>query len=107
MNYKGYSAHIEYSDEDGLFLGDIAGISDIVDFHGESVQEIRSAFIKAVDDYLDSCERFGRPPQRPYSGKISLRIAPELHAAVALKAQLSGRSINQWISETLSQAVHG
>lgn len=107
MNYKGYSAHIEYSDEDSLFLGDVSGISDVVGFHGESVQEIRSAFIEAVDNYLDSCERLGRPPQKPYSGKLSLRIEPELHSAVAVKAQLSGKSINQWIADTISQGVHG
>ena len=46
MKYKGYSANIEYSDEDSLFLGDIAGISDVVSFHGESVKEIRCAFAK-------------------------------------------------------------
>lgn len=107
MKYKGYSANIEYSDEDSLFLGDIAGISDVVSFHGESVKEIRCAFAKAVDHYLYSCELLDRIPQRPYSGKISLRIAPALHAAVALKAQLSGKSINQWIADELSKAARG
>ncbi|WP_312830555.1 type II toxin-antitoxin system HicB family antitoxin [Pseudomonas rhodesiae] len=107
MKYKGYSASIEYSDEDSLFLGDIAGISDVVSFRGESVKEIRCAFVQAVDHYLYSCESLDRIPQRPYSGKISLRIAPELHSAVALKAQWLGKSINQWIADELSKAAHG
>nr|WP_249675528.1 type II toxin-antitoxin system HicB family antitoxin [Pseudomonas sp. PIA16] len=107
MNYKGYAARIEYSEEDGLFVGHIAGIRDVVGFHGESVQELRTAFYEAVDDYLSACEKFGRAPQKPYSGKLSLRLEPELHATVALKAELSHKSINQWVSDALNQAVHG
>lgn len=106
MNYKGYAARIEYSDEDGLFIGHIAGTRDVVGFHGESVQELRTAFCEAVDDYVHTCEKFGRTPQKPYSGKLSLRLEPELHATVAIKAELSHKSINQWVADALSQAAH-
>lgn len=57
MNYKGYAARIEYSEEDGLFVGHIAGIRDVVGFHGETVQELRNAFEEAVTDYLDTCAK--------------------------------------------------
>ncbi|AKN26816.1 HicB family protein [Stutzerimonas stutzeri] len=65
MTYKGYAARIEYSDEDGLFIGHIAGIRDIVGFHGESVAALRQAFKEAVDDYLDTCEKINKAPQNP------------------------------------------
>lgn len=52
--YKSYAARIEYSDEDGCFIGHIAGISDIVGFHGDSVSELHIAFEEAVDDYLET-----------------------------------------------------
>lgn len=103
MHYQGYAARIEYSDEDGLFVGHIAGIRDVVGFHGESVQELRSAFEEAVDDYLDTCEKLNRAPQKPYSGKLSLRLEPELHASVALRADLARKSINQWVADVLSR----
>jgi predicted HicB family RNase H-like nuclease len=45
----------------------------------------------------------GKKPQKPYSGKLMLRIRPEIHAAVATAAQLSGQSINQWASEALNR----
>ena len=67
MKYRGYAARIEYSDDDGLFIGHIAGIRDVVGFHGESVSELREAFEEAVDDYLATCEKLGREPQRPFS----------------------------------------
>lgn len=106
MHYKGYAARIEYSDEDGLFVGHIAGIRDVVGFHGESVQELRSAFEEAVDDYLETCEKLSRAPQKPYSGKLSLRLEPELHASVALQADLAHKSINQWVADVLSRETY-
>lgn len=90
----------------GLFVGHIAGIKDVVGFHGESVQELRAAFEEAVVDYLDTCAKLGRAPQKPYSGKLSLRLAPALHATVAAKAELAHKSINQWVSDVLDREVH-
>ena len=105
MTYKGYAARIEYSDDDGCFIGHIAAINDVVGFHGETVTELREAFVEAVDDYLETCEKLGRSPQKPYSGNLMLRISPDIHAAVATAAEVSGKSINQWAAEMFEQAV--
>jgi predicted HicB family RNase H-like nuclease len=104
MQHKGYAAHIEYSEEDGCFIGHIAGIRDIVGFHGSNVDELRAAFEEAVEDYIETCVKIGKAPQRPYSGKVMLRISPELHADIALRAEVSGKSLNQWVAETLAHA---
>jgi len=106
MTYKGYAAHIEYSDEDSCFVGHIAGINDIVGFHGQSVAKLRAAFKEAVDDYLDTCKKLNHSPQKPYSGKLLLRVPAEVHAAVAMAAEVRGKSINQWATEALAQAVN-
>jgi predicted HicB family RNase H-like nuclease len=61
MNCNGYAARIDYSDEDGLFVGHIVDIKDVVGFHGESVSELRAA-LEAVTDYLETCAKLGRAP---------------------------------------------
>ena len=104
MQYKGYAARIEYSDEDKCFVGHIAGIRDIIGFHGENVEELSTAFEEAVDDYLETCKKAGLSPQRPYSGKVMLRISPEMHAEIAMKAEAHGKSLNQWASEALASS---
>jgi predicted HicB family RNase H-like nuclease len=45
------------------------------------------------------------PPQKRYSGKLMLRVPPEVHAAVAMAAEVSGKSINQWAAEALANAA--
>lgn len=105
MTYKNYAARIEYSAEDDCFIGHIAGINDIVGFHGNSVAELHKAFELAVEDYLETCEKAGRSPQKPFSGKIMLRVPPETHAKAAMLAQANGKSLNSWIIELLNQAA--
>lgn len=105
MTYRGYAARIEYSEEDQAFVGHIAGIRDVVGFDGESVQELRAAFIEAVDDYLETCAALGRSPQKPYSGKIMLRVDPAIHARAAAAAEAQGKSLNAWAQELLQRAV--
>ena len=107
MKYQGFSARIEYSDDDGCFIGRIAGIRDVIGFHGESVAQLRSAFHEAVDDYLDTCRKLGRPPQKPYSGKLMLRLDPSLHARVAMIAEAQGISLNAWAQQAFQRASAG
>jgi predicted HicB family RNase H-like nuclease len=105
MRYNGYTARIDYDDEDGIFVGRLAGIRDIVSFHGETVDELRTHFHEAVDHYLSVCEARGEPPQKPFSGKLMLRLPPTTHAAVASAAAVAGKSINQWVAEVLERAA--
>jgi len=105
LTYKGYAARVEFDAEDRILVGRLAGIEDIVTFHGASVDEVEAAFREAVDHYLDTSAALGRKAQKPYSGRLMLRVAPDLHARVAVAADLSGKSINQWAAETLGQAA--
>ncbi len=106
LSYKGYAARIEFSSEDECFVGHIAGIKDIVGFHGETVAELKAAFEEAVNDYLDTCDQVGKSPQKPFSGELMLQIPPEVHAAVATAAELSGKSINEWATEALNREAN-
>jgi predicted HicB family RNase H-like nuclease len=105
MSYKGYSARIEYDDEDAILFGQIAGIVDGVGFHAESVDDLRQAFHEAVDDYIETCAKLGKEPQKPYSGKMMFRVSPDIHRRAALAAELSGKSLNQWAEEVLAKAA--
>ncbi len=105
MTYKGYAARIEYSSEDGCFVGHVAGIRDIVGFHGDSVAELHSAFEDAVDDYLETCEKLGTKPPQTFSGELTLHIPPEVHASAAAAAEVTGKSVDQWAAELLERAL--
>ena len=105
MQYRGYTARIEFDEDDRIFVGHLAGIKDIVGFHGTTVDELERAFHESVDAYIAISEEQGRRPQKPYSGRLMLRVSPEVHSAVATAASIRGKSINQWASEVLGKAA--
>lgn len=105
LAYKGYSARVEFDGDDGIFVGRLAGINDVVGFHADSVSGLVLAFHEAVDDYLATCLQLGKTPEKPYSGRVMFRVRPEVHARAALAAQLAGKSLNQWGEEVLMAAA--
>jgi predicted HicB family RNase H-like nuclease len=106
MKHKGYVAHVEFDQDDKIFVGRVVGIRDGINFHGESVKELETAFSESVDNYLAACAELGQEPNRPYSGKIQLRVPPETHASVAAAAEACGESINKWAATVLDKASH-
>lgn len=105
MSHKGYTARIEYDERDNLFVGRILGIRSIISFHGETVKQLRTEFERAVKDYLSDCAEQGITPEKPASGKLLLRVPPEVHGRALVAAQASGKSLNQWATEVLRHAV--
>lgn len=105
LRHRGYTARIEFDGDDRIFFGRIAGISDGVGFHADTVDGLIAAFEEAVDDYLETCTKLGKKPEKPYSGKVMLRVDPGVHAKAALAAQLSGKSLNQFGEEALRRAA--
>jgi len=100
--YKGYEAVVTFDDEANLFHGEVINTRDVITFQGTSVKALRTEFRKSVDDYLDFCKSRGEEPDKPFSGKLVLRITPDLHRTVALKARREGQSVNAYIAQQLA-----
>jgi len=109
MSHKGYVARVEFDERDNIFVGRILGVRSIISFHGEAVDKLRSEFEKAVEDYVRECKELRLKPEKPASGKLLLRVPPEVHGKALVVAQASGKSLNQWATEVLQSAVqvHG
>ena len=107
MEYKGYIATIEYDDSVGLLHGQVvnAGPYPIVTFEAADVEGLEREFRISVEEYLASCVEDGVEPRKPFSGKLTLRLGPELHQRVAVSAIQSGLSINEWIKHVLTENV--
>ena len=105
MTYKSYTARIEYDERDNIFAGRILGIRTIISFHGETVAQLRAEFELAINDYLADCKERGVHPEKPASGRLLLRVPPELHGRALVAAQAAGKSLNQWATEVLQDAA--
>ncbi len=106
IEYKGYYGAVEFDPELDQFHGRVMNTRSVISFYGSSVEELREEMATSVDTYLEVCEEQGAAPERPYSGKFMVRIAPELHRAVALMAAAGGQSMNEWLSEKIEEVVY-
>lgn len=105
ISYKGYVARIDFDSRDEIFVGRILGISDVISFHADTVTGLRAEFENAVDDFLADCAERGIKPEKTPSGRLMLRIPPEVHSAAAIAAESEGKSLNQWAAEALERAA--
>lgn len=106
MNHKGYTARIEFDERDNIFVGRVLGLRTIISFHGETVAELRAAFELAIEEFLQDCKVQGIKAEKPASGKLMLRMPPEVHGAAIVAAQAAGKSLNQWATEVIEEATH-
>lgn len=104
MSHKGYTARIEFDARDNIFVGRVLGLRAMISFHGETVAMLRSEFETAIEDFLRDCKEQGVRPEKPASGKLMLRMPPEVHGAALIAAQAAGKSLNQWATEVLKEA---
>ena len=105
LKYKGFIGSVNFSEEDSVFFGKIEGINGMVNFEGQSVQELTDAFHEAVDDYIAFCEEEGIQPHKSYSGLLNVRLTPEIHSRVAMLAKRTGISINAIIKQALEKQI--
>lgn len=101
IEYRGYTGVFEYDEEYEFFSGHVVDTRDGINFEGSSVDELKASMRHAVDDYLEFCEETGRMPSKPFSGRILVRIDPELHRRLAASAGRRRMSMNAYISEQL------
>ncbi len=104
MEYKGYVGNVTFDDDVGIFHGDVVNTRDVITFQGRSVEEIRKAFHESVDEYLDWCKERNKTPDKPFSGKLIVRIPPALHRSIFLSAKQEGKSLNRWIEDHLASS---
>ncbi len=104
LNYKGYTGHVEFDDEAGIFHSEVLDLRDVVTFQGTSIDELEQAFKESIADYLEFCQTRGEEPDKPFSGRLMLRLSPELHRRAYTSSKREGKSLNQWIAERLERA---
>jgi predicted HicB family RNase H-like nuclease len=105
LQYKGYYAEIHFSSEDEVFFGKLIGINDLVNFEADSVKALKTSFIEAVEDYLTTCKKLGKEPEKTYKGSFNVRIPSELHRQAALIAAIKNLTLNDFVRHAIDLTI--
>jgi predicted HicB family RNase H-like nuclease len=102
MEYKSYIGTVTFDEDAELFHGEVINLNDVITFQSDTVEGLKREFQASVDDYLEFCEERGERPDKPFSGKLTLRIDPDLHRELYIKSRKENKSLNSWIVEKLA-----
>ena len=104
-----YKVDIAWSNEDKCYIARMPELPGCVT-EGETLEEAAVNAQEAIQSYLKSLDDKGRPLPNPiaskkFSGKIPLRIDPELHRQLAIQAHVDGNSLNKFIERKLKKVI--
>ncbi|MDT0648508.1 type II toxin-antitoxin system HicB family antitoxin [Autumnicola edwardsiae] len=105
LEYNGYLGTVAFSADDKVFFGKIQGINDLILFEGESVSELENNFRESVDDYLETCKKIGKKPDKIFRGSFNVRIDKKVHKKLFMLAAKKGINLNQLVSKSLDFTV--
>lgn len=105
LKYKIYEGTAELDMDRKICRGKILFISDLVTYEADTPALLQKEFEAAVDDYIETCEELGRPAQKPLRGMFNVRVSPDLHKAVALRAKSDNVTLNDVVVRALDAFV--
>ena len=105
IDYKGYTGVFEFDPDLRLFTGHVVDLRDEIYYEGDSVQALETSMGRAIDHYLEVCKARGEEPERPFSGKLNVRLGSELHRAATVAAAAEGESLNAWLARIVEDAA--
>ena len=106
MIIEGCRAVIKYDPEIEMFRGEFINLNGGADFYSDNIKGLKQEGTKSLNIFLKACEDHGIQPKKDYSGKFNVRVPTKLHADIVIKASVEGKSLNQWVVDTLDSAIH-
>ena len=106
MKINNIDAVIKYDPEIEMFRGEFLELNGGADFYAKDIESLKKEGAISLKVFLDACKNRNIEPKKKYSGKFNLRVPSDLHANIVSAAMAEGKSLNQWIVDTLEYAVH-
>lgn len=105
MKFGKYSAVISYDPDIAMFRGEFVGLNGGADFYASSIEELRKEGETSLRVFLDFAKEKNIAPEKEHSGRLILRLKPELHRKYKLLASAKHISLNQLLNETLEKTL--
>ena len=106
INYKHYTYRITWSEEDQEHIALCAEFPSLSYLAAKPEKALEGLFCiisEIIEDMAENGEPIPEPiAHKTYSGKFQIRIPPEQHRKLAIKAAEEGTSLNRYISSCLT-----
>jgi predicted HicB family RNase H-like nuclease len=101
-----YTYRVTWSADDNEYVGlcaEFPSLSWLAEAPESALKGIRNLVADVVNDMAENQEKIPEPfASKNYSGKFMVRVPPDVHRALAIKAAEAGVSLNRLASSKLS-----
>ena len=105
LNYKGFIGSVRFSAQDDVFFGKVEGVNDLITFEGNTVKDLKDAFVYVIDEHIKDCESENIPVEKSYKGSFNIRLTPDLHRRAAIMAKAQGSTLNSFVKKAIEQQL--
>ena len=104
-----FAKFVEWSDEDQCFIGRCPALFG-GGVHGNDEAKVYAELCETVEEWIELLHKDGvslpeaTADTKKFSGKFVLRLEPEMHHRLALKALATGESLNSYCVKALAKA---
>lgn len=99
LTHENYFGSVEFNADDNILHGRIIGINDLVTYEAESVEDLKNAFIDAIEDYLQTCVDLGKEPNKFFKGVFNVRTSRAVHRYLAILAEKKQMKLNEVVNK--------
>ena len=85
-----------------LIHGKVAGLTTEINFEGKSVITITENFQKAIDNYLEKCNKNNKEPEKSFKGSFHVNIDSELHRKAVMEASKRDLTLSELVEDLIS-----
>ena len=107
LEYKNYQGSAELDLDRNVCRGKLLFITDLVTYESDTIAGLRVEFEAAVDDYLETCAELGKEPVKPVSGQFNVRVPPQLHRDLAVRAKRQDMKLNEAVNQAFRWYCYG
>lgn len=105
MIYKGYIGSVEFCGNDKMLYGQVLGISELIDYKGSSVDEIRADFERKIDEHIETDREHGNVEQYYGSNVISIQLDVATIIKIKRLARKEHKTANEFIVQCLKEKL--
>jgi len=100
--HNGFIGKIEFDDHRLCLTGEVLNATDLLEFDGQTAEEIKRNFIKCVEDYCELHKYHNNQNSIPFIGSYNISLSKDKQEQVMKAAKKEGSSMEIWLNRRVN-----
>ncbi len=104
--YKGFIGQIDFNNDSKLLVGEVVNTQDLIEFYGETAQELQTNFKSRIDEYIQFHKVQSGVSPTPFVGNFTICLSLDQQNKVIHAAKSNGESVSHWLNQRVDSFLN-